>query len=70
MQVSIDKFLNFARGLDITVQVHLKIHTGNTYKPCALLRDGQNVISVITNGVIGSKRNDDKGYGPIADASS
>ena len=37
---------------------------------CFTNREGQNIISVISNGVIGSKKNDDKGYGPIADASS
>ena len=64
MPVSIARFIIFARGLDITVQAHLRIRTGNEYSPCALLT-GRDKISFLTSkGVIGSKRNDKEGEGP------
>lgn len=64
MPVSIDKFMIIARGLDIAVQAHLRIRTGNEYSPCALLTGRDKISFLISNGVIESKRNDNKGDGP------
>ena len=66
MPVSIDKFMVSARGSDITVhvQAHLRILNGNEYSPCALLKERDKISFLISNGVIRSKRNDDKSDGP------
>ena len=47
----------------MTVDAHLRIRTGNEYNPWALF-SGKDKISVsISNGEIGSKRNEDEGDG-------